>query len=277
MKMAIRSVEHPLLRDYIQYYVFTEYAGSFAYRTFPNTNLCLALYRQNRIEYSEGAKANSCVITGGGPAYGSALWGWHRKPFEVKVEGPSEQVCIVFHPGGLRKFTTVPFTEVLKGQEALEPLFGPQAHFLPEQLFGVERPEDKVALLESFLLGQLARRRQEDGAVDWAARQMIQRRGGLRVEELARALQFNPSTLYRRFMNDIGQPPKEFLSTVQFRAALAGISARRAATLTQVGYDAEYFDQSHFIKSFRKMTGLSPAMLQKRMSTVEGRISWVVE
>jgi AraC-like DNA-binding protein len=54
----------------------------------------------------------------------------------------------------------------------------------------------------------------------------------------------------------VGASPKQLASIVRFRHAVRAY--RPGLTLTQLAYDAGYFDQSHLIREFRAFTGLTP-------------------
>ena len=54
----------------------------------------------------------------------------------------------------------------------------------------------------------------------------------------------------------MGIAPKSFVQIVKFRHVIE--LADSATTLTDLAYEGGYFDQSHFIKDFRKRSGISP-------------------
>lgn len=63
-------------------------------------------------------------------------------------------------------------------------------------------------------------------------------------------------SLQRLFKEHVGLPPKKFSEIVKFENSIALFN--RGKTMTDICYEAGYYDQSHFIKSFKQFTGLTP-------------------
>ncbi len=64
--------------------------------------------------------------------------------------------------------------------------------------------------------------------------------------------------LQRRFKQNIGVSASKFKRLQKFEKALQLMSSARYGTLTRLGYDLGYSDQSHFISDFKEFSGLSP-------------------
>jgi AraC-like DNA-binding protein len=80
--------------------------------------------------------------------------------------------------------------------------------------------------------------------------------GVMRIDDLARWVGLSQSALERRFRRVAGTSPKKFASIVRTRHAL-----RLRATgsdFTSIAATTGYFDQSHFINDFKRITGLAP-------------------
>ena len=104
---------------------------------------------------------------------------------------------------------------------------------------------------------------------------LIQQTDELKVGPLAKQLSMNESTLYRLFMNQIGQSPKSFLKTVRFRKALDSILHFEKEKLTHIAYQNNYTDQSHFIRDFKEITGQSPNQLRNKTSIQQEQLAWI--
>lgn len=64
--------------------------------------------------------------------------------------------------------------------------------------------------------------------------------------------------LQRKFKQNVGVSARKFARIAKFEKSLQAISSVQYGNLTQVAYDLEYTDQSHFIKDFKLFSGLSP-------------------
>lgn len=84
------------------------------------------------------------------------------------------------------------------------------------------------------------------------------------VAELASALKINAKTLHRRTKRCFNLSPKELLSIFRFEKTAAYLKSDFANRLTDA-LRFGYYDQSHFNKESRRITGFSPKQLFERM------------
>ncbi len=276
METRIVGVNDPCLTGYIQSFLFFKSSSGqlVNYTTFPNINLCLAIYGQNDISYIKNDSQNICNITFGNSFYQSRLYGFHEHPFNVCLKSSLDQVCILFHPGALRAFTNVPFEELLESNNAFDLIFkGSNGSFF-ERLFNEEDLEARAGVLQRFLRDKLLSKPLNPYAVE----AMSIMRGSLnivtRIEDVANKMNINTSTLYRSFCTNIGQSPKAFLKTIRFRKALDYMGSNDQSLL-DVAYLSQYFDQAHFIRDFRSLTGHAPNQLRKTMTTEQQQLTWL--
>ena len=64
--------------------------------------------------------------------------------------------------------------------------------------------------------------------------------------------------LERNFKKQIGLTPKQLSKVIRLQATLQMLLNQTTRTLTDIAYESEYYDQSHFIKDFKEFTGLTP-------------------
>lgn len=217
---------------------------------------------------------NNCDISAGSQTFVSRVYGFHLMPFCVNVHSQLDQICILFHPSGLRAFTQESYQELLLAENVFEDIFPAGSRVILEQVFEKADPQDRAALLEALLLQQLA------GAPPLKLREALYRiewnrpDDHLRIENLCRQLCISDTSLYRLFTRHVGQSPQSFLKTHRFRRTLKDV-LRQNSSLTSVGYEHDYFDQPHFIKDFKTFTGCSPKRLLKEISVQQEDLAWI--
>jgi AraC-like DNA-binding protein len=64
----------------------------------------------------------------------------------------------------------------------------------------------------------------------------------------------------------VGVSARKFARVAKFEKSLPALSLTDYGSLTQLAYDLEYSDQSHFIKDFKLFSGLSPYEFVKQSS-----------
>lgn len=90
--------------------------------------------------------------------------------------------------------------------------------------------------------------------------------GDISIKELREKLCVGKRTLERHFLKEIGVTAKQFANMVQFSSSLKQMTDSNYASLTAVGHDNGFADQSHFIRTFKKFTGKTPREFQKQIS-----------
>lgn len=180
------------------------------------------------------------------------------QPIRIEQRGLVHTTGVRFHLGGLapfaraalRPFTdrTVPPHEVLgEGARALEETLRPL----------LDDPDAQARALDAFFVDLLASAPPLD-AFSRALALAVETRGAASVDAMAAAAGVSSRHLDRLFARHLGIPPKTLARVVRFQSALRALMQEPDGTLADVAASAGYFDQAHFIKDFRKMTGGVP-------------------
>lgn len=83
-----------------------------------------------------------------------------------------------------------------------------------------------------------------------------QHAGNIKITVLTKKLNISQAQLEKRFRRIVGASPKKYASIVRFRHVMS--LAETATSMTSLGLEAGYFDQAHFIKDFKSLTGATP-------------------
>jgi methylphosphotriester-DNA--protein-cysteine methyltransferase len=81
-------------------------------------------------------------------------------------------------------------------------------------------------------------------------------KGNIRIKELMEHLHISQSPLEKRFRQSVGASPKKFASIVRLKNVIQQYNT--VNSLTELGNEAGFYDQAHFIKEFKTLTGDSP-------------------
>jgi AraC-like DNA-binding protein len=87
------------------------------------------------------------------------------------------------------------------------------------------------------------------------------------VPHLLKCLSVSERQFERRFVRAIGVSPHQYIRIVRFREAVRLIKAHRFDRLSDVAYDLNYVDQSHFIKDVKAFSGYTPTGLVQTVQT----------
>lgn len=76
--------------------------------------------------------------------------------------------------------------------------------------------------------------------------------------KIAGELKISPKTFIHYFNQTVGVSPIQYLHLLQVNQAIQLITKHPAKSLTDIGLQAGFYDQSHFIKTFKSFCNLSP-------------------
>jgi len=198
-----------------------------------------------------------CRLNGGAPAPRAAITGlWDR----VRGHAHSRDhavVVVAFTPLGASAWLRQPLEELANATTDLGAVLGRPAELdrLHEQLACAASHEERIRLVEDLLLAHTGEALPDPLVA--AAVEMIERtRARMRVGELSRRIGLSQSALERRFRRLVGASPRRFASLIRLRNVLRLREA--GSDLTTIAHAAGYCDQPHFIKDFKRFTGLPP-------------------
>lgn len=271
---VIKPKSH-VLRKYIEYFLLLKNNGKNSfYATYPNHNLCLAVYKNSFFEWGKTkSKDNQAKIFESKVHFQSSLIGHHNKACQIKVSGNLDGICIIFKMSAIRQLSAVSFQELMNQEQVFERIFGKNAVFFLERVFQVQDDTQRCLMLENFLLPKFENTIQKTYL--HKALDLIYQNSEIRVEDLAKYFSVSRTKIFRDFKQYIGQSPKTFIETVRFRKAIETLkSPQNINSLTELSYALGYADQSHFIKDFSKMAGTSPSKFTSKIEVVNEDFIW---
>jgi AraC family transcriptional regulator len=84
----------------------------------------------------------------------------------------------------------------------------------------------------------------------------------LSLEDLARTAAVHPVTVSKYFRKYFGCTFGEYMRRIKIEKSLSMIK-NSFFSLTEIGYECGFYDQSHFCRTFRQLTGFSPKSYAK--------------
>jgi len=208
MQSVIIRPKNEILKSYVQYFLFFNKSDEhfLNYTTFPNSNLCLAIYKENKITYINKNNINLCNISEG-HNYKSFLYGFHKMPFNVQIDSSLDQICIIFQPSAIRAFTKESYESLMNSETVFEEIFSQDKNIL-DKIFDnnnfTERADELEILLLKNLKNEIPERMQQ-------AMLMINNNPVLSLDRLSKELKISETTLFRLFKDNMGQNKHEYL------------------------------------------------------------------
>ena len=181
------------------------------------------------------------------------------KPLLLKPGTCAGVVGVRFRSAGARALLGMPMAEQTDARLDLMDVWGSVGASLFDQIYCAADNHARVALVERFLLRRLAGSRiPTDAAISACVAALRASDGGISVDALARIGNLSARQLERRFLNEVGIPPRLLASILRFRRVFDLFEQPQAGGWVEAALSAGYFDQAHMNRDFKRFAGVQP-------------------
>lgn len=241
------------LKDYIKYYVVSENEVESEYKVFPISGLVIGFQYKGQLSSVQGQALNKLAVSG--------VSGISDSYKIFKNSADIGTVLVYFTEIGFTYFAAHPANELFNLSVSLDDIFDKNDIIkIEEELLTATTDKKRIHIVEQFFLSQL-KAIQADTLIVEAIKLIYQSKGAIRVKELNEKLSISQSPFEKRFRKMVGTTPKKFMSIIRFNHVLSHLN--KGKTLTEICYENNFFDQSHFIKDFKHFTGQSPETFKR--------------
>lgn len=182
----------------------------------------------------------------------AVLAGARTTPYLKRLPARSASVGATLLPGAAQWLFGLDADAIAGRHVPLEALLGAEARHLRARLVEAATVDARLVLFEAWLL---ARRPPVAGQAGALARLLWQ---SASVGAAVRASGLSHRRFELQFRQAAGLNPKAWLRVRRFQAAVKALAAREAPPPAELAATLGYSDQSHFIREFRAMAGLTP-------------------
>lgn len=176
---------------------------------------------------------------------------------ELHIWGAIDSFVILFQPAGLNRLFGLPMHEFTNQDFEAESVLGPVIAGLHQRLGECGAAEERVSVIDQFLLRRALAAGSVDG-VTAAANRIIRKAGCDRIPAFADSAGLSMRQFERRFMQQVGIGPKVFARIARFEAVMDHMARRSNESWTNVAHRFGYFDQMHMVHEFAEFTGQTP-------------------
>lgn len=239
------------LRHLVKHYLVIDHqaAGEGTYRFFPDGNPGLVFSYADPLFQSQQPATNGLATFG----YGQA-----NQYHDLKAGKTIGLLIVVFQPWGLHTISGIPGPETINRQVSSDQLFGPLASILQTQLLNYAGLGERINQIEGFLRTRQSSLRAVWSLLPGAVQLMHQTNGQLPIQQLTQQLATTERSLERHFEQVMGIGPKQYSRIIRLQHCLKIHRQQPALSLTELTYKTGYYDQAHFIREFRQLTGITP-------------------
>ena len=245
-----------LLKPFIKAYRIIESEDELVNRVLPNTSLTIAFRFKGQIGYIVDTKQSHLPT--------STFSGLRKSVRLINYAHNTSTVIILFKETGASAFFKEPLHELFEESISLDNFINQQKiSIVEEQLSEVPNDIQRISIVEKFLLSILYNH-ETDKLISNAVEKINLNKGIVKIKQLASSLYISNDSFEKRFRRIVGTSPKQFSSIVRMSSIVHQRTQKQS--LSDIAFDAGYYDQPHFNKDFKLFTGLTPADFFKSAS-----------
>lgn len=191
-------------------------------------------------------------------------------PVLVEYEGEINEITTYFKPLGINAFLT---NDLEYYSEGTFPDFNPYDDYKTtmDSILSIKNHDQKIEQLEQYWLSKM--KPFEDVLLERVISEMMDVNNlSQSMTNLAHKTNRSRTTINKHFDRHICKTPSQFKKIIRFRAAIQSHLENEIGLSSNV----DYFDQSHMIRDFRKLTGFTPKAFFSKLTTLENsQIKWM--
>jgi AraC-like DNA-binding protein len=129
---------------------------------------------------------------------------------------------------------------------------------LQEQLLNSNTAGEMLLVLDHYIFSLIPGNSKDRSVIKYAAEKIFKNPTRRILSEIQKDICVTERTLQRMFEKDIGVSPNQFRKIHQFNRAFRQLNNRQFQSLSDIAYDNDYADQSHYIRAFKEFTNITP-------------------
>lgn len=244
-------------------YVQTYWQGSFNIGAVPD--FTQTVQPNGCIELIIHVSHDHCMLPAGSVFKKSpefTLMGLYETPYEVHFQEEVRVFGIRFYPDGIRNVFGVQPQEFNTTYEDPEDVIGRKVREFCEKIREMTTMEQQSALAD-ILLEEFLGKNYLPYDYTHKAMKLIRQSGGMgRFETIIEKVPISLRQLQREFRKNYGISPTDYMRILRINA-IQNYMMQKSESLTELSYNLDFSDQSHFIREFKTFAGTTPGKFSR--------------
>jgi AraC-like DNA-binding protein len=183
--------------------------------------------------------------------------GMHKNYISISAKPNSEMLAIQLKTNGAYPFLHFPVQDLNDRVVPAQEVFGEEVLHLRQEMLQQSSQEGKLKLAEQWLLKRLNPSLAPPAELVEVL-EKIQQQSVVHYTKIVDEYSKTQKHLIDQFKKYIGLTPKYYQRIIRFNEILQAIRQNEKIEWSQIAYQGEYADQSHFIKEFKHFSGFNP-------------------
>ena len=222
-------------------------------------------------QHRQGKSAIESIVADSGRVVYTPLMFVHGQVTEVtimNIRGPFTTIQAVLKPYALKTLFGLHASELTNGSTTLVRLCPgvPEAVDLDRNLVESNDDTERIALFGRFLETLVTVGHTRDLLVEKSIELVSRNITTVTVNVLCRLLRLSERQFERRFLKTVGISPQLYIRMRRVNEALRLMDTSKFERLSDVAYELNYYDQSHFIRDVKTFSGTTPKSIAQKVN-----------
>jgi len=196
----------------------------------------------------------------------SRLVGAVTKRYSANLVGEGSIFGVKFRAGGFHLLCNSSVSEFTDASISIAHFFGDKSHELVDQVLNsAQDTEHAINIIEDFLRPFLPSTFDSVYQIDDILKEVKANSSITKVKQLLGAFNISERGLQRLFKTHVGVSPKWVIRKFRMQEVLARLECGETDWQSLIEH-LDYFDQSHFIRDFKSLVGVSPSDYIERLN-----------
>lgn len=195
------------------------------------------------------------------------LFGAATKHATIELNGQFKTIGIFFQPAALKTVFGLDASELT--DNCIDADLLAKKNRLTDTLLSSPSTSYQIELLTNFIAKQIQLNNQSaNKELLYTLSQISATKEPVSLTGLANSVHLSTRSLERRFKEFVGLSPQLFVRISRFQQTITQLQSKHYRNLTDIAFDHSFADQSHFIRTFKEFSGLTPKDYLQRAGEV---------
>lgn len=185
--------------------------------------------------------------------------GMFTSNYHLVLSGKIGMIGVVFRPSSLHNFFGLRMSHLVNSRMPLGLLLQDEAEFLWSSIKAKATDEDRIHILEQFLLTRLPQAKARLSVVDEGVELIDFYKGSMSVEDVACQLKISRRYMEKKFLEKVGVSPKFYARIRRFVSLSKQVAYNKDFDWQDIVFKYGLHDQSHLVKEFMEFNQMNPS------------------
>jgi len=193
------------------------------------------------------------------PSEHLTLFGQTVLPEFLSLDDSFVLIAYFFKPFTLTTLFGVAANELTDNPTGLSLLSQKNTALLQERLLNTRSVEDMLTILNEHVFNLIQNAKTTSPLIRYATTEIAKNTSKESLVNIQKQLYLTERSFQRMFEKKVGVAPNLYRRICQFNTAFVQLNRRRHQKLSDIAFQNGYADQSHYIRSFKEFTHITPS------------------